>query len=101
MAGYPNDQIYQKERHISSGEIKNILGFEFEHTIDTRAGSSGAPMIDLETGGVMGIHIGYDELLFNLGIIIRDPIYEFIKLNQNKQNEITLKLEIKKEDINK
>ena len=34
LAGYPDDPMYQNERHISSGEIKSIKGFEFEHSIE-------------------------------------------------------------------
>ena len=106
---YKKRQIYLihypkgKEMKYSCDLIKTIEedNFTVNHLCSTDTGSSGAPMIELETGGVIGIHIGYDELSFNLGTIIKDPIYEFIKLNQNKQNEITLKLEIKKEDINK
>ena len=33
LAGYPWDEIYQKERHIASGKIKKINGIEFEHSI--------------------------------------------------------------------
>ena len=35
LAGYPRDSLYENERHISSGEIKEIDGFEFEHSLGT------------------------------------------------------------------
>ena len=56
LAGYPNDPIYQNERYISSGEIKSIKGFEFEHSIDTREQSSGAPICLIENLRLIGIH---------------------------------------------
>lgn len=56
LAGYPKDPLYEKERHISSGEIKEIDGFEFEHSLDTRHGSSGAPICLFDNIKVIGIH---------------------------------------------
>ena len=45
LAGYPSvGDIYNEykgERHVSSGKIKRVFNnFEFEHTLDTRTGSS-------------------------------------------------------------
>ena len=56
LAGYTRDINYQKERHISSGEIKKIDGFEFEHSLDTRKGSSGSPICLVDKIQVIGIH---------------------------------------------
>ena len=62
LAGYPDDPMYQNERHISSGEIKSIKGFEFEHSIDTRPGSSGAPICLIENLRLIGIHKQGDKI---------------------------------------
>ena len=56
LAGYPSDEIYQKERHISSGEIKDIFDFEFSHSLDARNGSSGSPICLFSNTQVIGIH---------------------------------------------
>ena len=108
LAGYPNDPIYHKERHISSGEIKSIEGFEFEHSIDTRAGSSGAPICFIENLGVIGIHkqgntkksINYGTFI---GVILDDleKIYKEINSvddNKEKQNNI-INNEIKNDNL--
>ena len=74
-------------------------------------GSSGAPILNLNTFQVIGIHIGYiSEIQSNIGKIIKYPIDDFnktiIQFNNKKRegkiyNEIILKLEIGKKDINK
>ena len=56
LAGYPRDLVYEKERHISSGLIKEIDGYEFEHSLDTRRGSSGSPICLIDNIQVIGIH---------------------------------------------
>ena len=71
LAGYPSDEIYQKERHIASGEIKDIIGFEFKHTLDTRSGSSGSPICLVNNIQVIGIHkAGEKRKPFNYGTFI-------------------------------
>jgi len=57
LAGYPrvNNQ-FLGERHISSGKIKEIKGFEFTHTLDTRSGSSGSPICLINNQNIIGIH---------------------------------------------
>ena len=58
LAGYPNVLKNQGERHLSSGLIKEIIGnYEFEHSLDTRNGSSGAPICLIDKNPlVIGIH---------------------------------------------
>ena len=90
LAGYPKDEIYQKERHISSGEIKKINGFEFEHSLDTRHGSSGAPICFLKNTQVIGIHKqGNKKKCINygtfIGVIIDDLEKDYKELKENIQ----------------
>jgi len=59
-AGYPNVEFYKDGRHISSGLITKINGYNFEHNCDTRKGSSGSPIINLFKN-VIGIHYGGDK----------------------------------------
>ena len=57
LAGYPNSAFYNEERHICSGEIINIKNeYEFEHSMDSRHGSSGSPICLIYNQTVIGIH---------------------------------------------
>jgi len=56
-AGYPDVNVYKGEKHMSSGIIKTINEYDFEHTCDTRKGSSGSPIININKQ-VIGIHYG-------------------------------------------
>jgi len=90
LLGYPNDPIYQKEIYISSGEIKSIKGFEFEHSIDARKGSSGAPFYLIENLRVIGIHKQGNYGTF-IGVILDEleKIYKEIKYTcYNKEKPI-------------
>ena len=58
-----------------------------EHLGATKSGSSGAPIINLNTFKVIGIHTGRHRTKnFNCGIILRKPIEEFSKLKREKSN---------------
>jgi len=85
LAGYPRDPLYENERHISSGEIKEIDGFEFEHSLDTRYGSSGAPICLFDNIKVIGIHKQGDKFKsINYGTFIGTIIDEL----ENEYKEI-------------
>ena len=87
LAGYPDDPMYQNERHISSGEIKSIKGFEFEHSIDTRPGSSGAPICLIENLRLIGIHKQGDKIkAINRGTFIGVILNELEKIYIEKNN---------------
>ena len=87
LAGYPDDPMYQNERHISSGEIKSIKGFEFEHSIDTRPGSSGAPICLIENLRLIGIHKRGDKIkAINRGTFIGVILNELEKIYIEKNN---------------
>ena len=107
LAGYPNDETFHKERHICSGEIKSIKEFEFSHTLDTRSGSSGAPICILNTVKVIGIHKqGHKTKPINygtfIGVIIDELENKYKATNNNEtKNEILLTLNIDEKDIGK
>ena len=80
LAGYPADNIYEKERHISSGKIMSINRYEFRHTLDTRQGSSGAPICLFENVQVIGMHKSGDRIKpINYGTFIGIIIDELEK----------------------
>ena len=86
----------------------------FNHLCVTDEGSSGSPIINLESNKVIGVHVGASEKFkFNIGTFLKYPIYEFLNLycennsimgNNNtlkNKNEIKITLKIEKTDINK
>ena len=61
--GYPNVDVYKGDKHFSSGTIKSIKENDkntFWHNCDTREGSSGSPLLNIEQK-VIGIHYGCNE----------------------------------------
>ena len=84
LAGYPYDPLYQKQRHISSGLILDADRYIFKHNIDTRSGSSGAPICQIENLRVVGMHnIGCKGELLNYGVFIGVIIDELEKQLEN------------------
>lgn len=88
LAGYPRvDNMHDGERHISSGRIIEIYynNIEFEHTLDTRQGSSGSPLCLLKNGKVIGVNKAhrlnspYGNLSINVGTFIGVIIDELEK----------------------
>ena len=105
---YKNKEVYFIHYPVNS-EIKyeiNIItnihsnSDTFMHLFQTELGSLGAPILNFENYGVIGINSGN-----NIGTILKKPIEEFINLtnskNNDKTNEISLTLKIGKDDINK
>ena len=92
MAGYPRLLGRKDERCICSGQINEIIGFDFKHTLDSRSSSSGSPICLKDNKCVVGIHKQDDlERPVNYGIflgIILD------NLENNESNEV---IEEKKE----
>ena len=91
----------------SSGKIKDIINFEFEHNIPTEEGSSGSPIILFNTKKVIGVHkagVCMNEIK-NLGTFIgtifdevdKDLSHRIISPNNNilkvsaKKSVITMK----------
>jgi len=92
IGGYPNVIIHKKEKHYSSGVIRSIIkNYHFLHSADTRAGSSGSPIINSDKK-VIGIHNGAYEKL-NSGTFISSIINELAeeidseKIDDNKPYE--------------
>ena len=66
-----------EEASSASGKITNIYGFEFEHTVSTNYGSSGSPIILLNSMmRVIGIHKNSDSKNINVGTFIGEIIDE-------------------------
>ena len=111
LGGYPNTDIDNKERQISSGIIKRINNknkFYFYHILDTRSGSSGSPICLLENKKVIGIHKGdVVNKSFNIGIFIGYIIDELNKdeekvvITNNKHNIILRNLFLNSNEKNK
>ena len=138
---YQNESLYvihYPDGHnasFSPGIIQKIHSNNeiIEHLCSTKNGSSGAPIINLNTFKVIGIHTGKHRTSdFNLGMILRKPIDEFnannrlkkekseisinsyetfsetdksfrsartVESNDNKKNEVNLKIKVKTKDI--
>lgn len=81
--GYPSVDSHKKEKHFSSGIIRTVNDdFSFFHSSDTRAGSSGSPIIDIDKM-VIGIHKGANKTL-NIGFFISPAIDELTEEEINK-----------------
>jgi len=82
---------------FSCNVIKKIENNTIYHLCATEHGSSVAPILNLDTLKVIGIHQSYDnEENYNQGIILKESIKNF-----NKENKIKLTLKINKYDIGK
>ena len=84
---------YPKEKlHVSYGLIKNIIDNQkIYHYCNTEEGSSGAPILSLETFKIIGIHYGSNNgnIIINYGVNIKYIIELFNNFNKNKnKNEI-------------
>ena len=85
---------------VSYGVIHNIDKHTLYNKCSTTNGSSGGPILNLNTNKVIGIHKeGSENFEFNLGTILNYPIRDFT--NVKKANEIKMKVKIEKEDLNK
>ena len=66
-------------------------GINITHTCSTDEGSSGSPILNLDTNKVIGIHCGYinenDEIL-NKGFFLKVPLNDFIEKINNESNSI-------------
>ena len=87
MAGYPKMGGQKAERAISSGKIRNIEKFEFEHTMDSRNCSSGSPICLIENNCVVGIHKqGNLKKSINYGTFIGIIMNDFENYKQNEEH---------------
>ena len=100
-----------KSASVSYGVIKKNENSNYQliHYCSTEKGSSGGPILSLSDMKVIGIHKGAGLTKCNLGFFLKYPIEELFQNSINLikddiselNNQIILKLEIDKSDINK
>ncbi len=92
---------YQKGEQVlvSYGLLNRINEKVIYHTCNTEQGSSGSPILSLNTFKVIGVHYGYSSFNLNKAVLIK---YAIIKLNQQKKmsNEKIIALKIIKKEFN-
>ena len=64
---------------VSYGYIQDINDFNIAHKCSTENGSSGGPIILLNTFKVIGVHKGSSKFNFNLGTLLKYPVLDFNK----------------------
>jgi len=97
--GYQSKTIYnlfynkEGKACVSYGILKEIPDFNLIHLCSTEKGSSGSPILNMESNKVIGIHKeGFINFNFNKGTFLKNPIEEFknnVKfklLNKNLDN---------------
>ena len=93
---YKNKSIYiihypkGKEANYSVDTIKeiDINNIKLKHFCATKDGSSGGPIINLQTYHVLGIHNGKKtNFKWNIGTILKHPIYDFQKKYKKNLNQ--------------
>ena len=99
---YINDKEKLK-KIISKGIIKQINDYNIKYVCNSSLSLPGCPLLNLYNHKVIGIH---KESLFNFnnnGILLKNPLNIYINdiLNNNKKNEINMRIRIDKNDINK
>ena len=77
-----------KELKYFAGPIKNIDNNKILfYCCSIEHGLSGAPILNLINFKVIGIHNVYDKRLgYNIGKLIKSPIYDYIKKKENNEN---------------
>ena len=93
---YENKSLYilqyplGKNAAVSYGLLTSIDKFEIKHKCSTENGSSGSPILNLETNKVIGIHKEGSTLFeFNKGTYLKYPLNDFIQINKNNNNNFT------------
>ena len=95
---YPN----LEEIKYSVDVINLVEQYKIRHFCSTDHGSSGSPLLNLDTFKVIGIHSGNVKKNYNLATIIKYPIEGLIKKYPPKieTNVIILKLIVRENEIN-
>ena len=95
---YIDDTIYiiqypEGKLSVSYGILDNIYEdkkYNFRHKCNTKGGSSGSPILNINNNKIIGIHKKGTKQ-YNKGTFLNYPIKEFIKLyTNNNNNEILL-----------
>ena len=77
-----------KNAAVSYGLLTSIDKYEIKYTCSTENGSSGSPILNLETNKVIGIHKGGSiNFKFNKGTYLKYILIDFIQNNKNKIKE--------------
>ena len=91
---YENKSLYilqypvGKNAAVSYGLLTSLDKYDIKHKCSTENGSSGAPILNLKTNKVIGIHKeGSINFEFNKGIYLKYILIDFIQKNTNKINE--------------
>ena len=76
---------------VSYGLINDIIDDTINHYCNTEEGSSGSPILSLETNKIIGVYYEGSGKKINYGIFIKKVIDEFNKYNDNEyKNEINI-----------
>ena len=90
---------------VSYGIINTLKDYNLEYSCNTNSGSSGSPIINIINNEIIGIHKeGLKRKIINRGTLLKYPINDFINTklkNNEKVNEIEIKIKVKEEDIKK
>ena len=77
-----------KDVEVSYGQIKDLMGEDIRHLCITDKGSSGSPILSLDSFKVIGIHKGNGlHFDFNLATFIKYAINVFHKVFKNEFNK--------------
>ena len=86
---YENKSLYVlqypqgRNAAVSFGLLTSIDNLEIKHTCSTEYGSSGSPILNLETNKVIGIHKeGSINFEFNKGTYLKNILIDFIQKNK-------------------
>lgn len=84
---YPKFGNEQKAA-VSYGILRDIRNNEIFHYCSTDVGSSGSPILNISNNKIIGMHTASCKFNFNKGIILKEPIIEFINTKIKLNNEI-------------
>jgi len=84
---------------VSVGLSINLTENTISHKCITDHGSSGSPILSLDNLKIVGIHCGnknIESLNHNVGVLIKNPINEFLQqiIQRKKYSELTLKYKL-------
>ena len=75
---YPGNNIM-----VSYGVLTKINNYDILHKCSTEKGSSGSPILNLNTNKVIGIHKEGTIFNFNKGTLLKFPLNDFLNKNNN------------------
>ena len=75
---YPRNNIM-----VSYGVLTKINNYDILHKCSTEKGSSGSPILNINTNKVIGIHKEGTIFNFNKGTLLKFPLNDFLNKNKN------------------